>query len=143
MAIRKPNELDFSNKNIVMTIAGTPGVGKTTLALSAPDVLLIDADNGICRVNAAHRKDCSESTTYEEVLADIRDAKSSGRFRTIAIDTTGALMAGAVQRDGDLLRCGKHAEDHLSSALLCRKGGAGPVPKFHFKNLHQSDLLSH
>ena len=43
--------MDFSNKNIIVIISGLPGVGKTTLALSAPDVVLIDADEGMARVN--------------------------------------------------------------------------------------------
>ena len=43
--IVKPENMDFSKKNIIMIISGLPGVGKTTLALSAPDVVLIDADS--------------------------------------------------------------------------------------------------
>lgn len=90
MAIVKPNEMNFSDKNIIMIISGLPGVGKTTLALSAPDVLLIDADEGMARVNPAHRKDSSICKTYEELLADIKAAE--GRYKTIAIDTGGALI---------------------------------------------------
>ena len=36
MAIKKPAELDFSNKKFMCIISGQPGLGKTTLALSAP-----------------------------------------------------------------------------------------------------------
>jgi hypothetical protein len=90
MAIVKPTEMDFSGKNTIMIISGAPGTGKTTLALSAPDVLLIDADEGMARVNPEHRKDSSICKTYEELLADIKAA--DGRYRTIAIDTGGALI---------------------------------------------------
>lgn len=90
MAIIQPEEMDFSNKNITMIIYGLPGVGKTTLALSAPDVLLIDCDKGMSRVNPEHRKASSICTTYEEVLADVREAK--GKFKTVVIDTCGALI---------------------------------------------------
>ena len=90
MAIVAPNTMDFTNKNIIMIISGLPGTGKTSLSLSAPDVLLIDTDNGVCRVNPAHRKDTSVCTTYEEILADINAAK--GRYKTIVIDTCGALI---------------------------------------------------
>ena len=62
----------------------------TTLALSAPDVLLIDADEGMARVNPEHRKDSSICKTYEELLEDIKAAE--GRYKTIAIDTGGALI---------------------------------------------------
>ena len=90
MPIVKPEEMNFSGKNIIMIISGLPGTGKTTLALSAPDVLLIDTDEGLCRVNPAHRKDASVCKTYEEILADIKTAE--GQYKTIAIDTCGALI---------------------------------------------------
>lgn len=90
MPIIKPTEMNFSNKNIIMILSGLPGTGKTTLALSAPDVLLIDTDEGLARVNPAHRKDASVCKTYEEILADIKAAR--GHYKTIVIDTTGALI---------------------------------------------------
>ena len=90
MAIVKPEEMDFSNKNIIMIISGLPGVGKTTLALSAPDVVLIDADEGMSRIKPEHRKDSSMCKTYEELLADIKECE--GRYKTIVIDTCGALI---------------------------------------------------
>ena len=88
--IQKPENMDFSSKNLVVIISGMPGVGKTTLALSAPDVLLIDADEGMARVTPEHRKDSSISKTYEEMLADVRSAV--GTYKTIVIDTGGALI---------------------------------------------------
>lgn len=90
MPIVKPTEMNFSNKNIIMIISGLPGTGKTTLACSAPDVLLIDTDEGMARVNPAHRKDASICKTYEEILSDIKAAE--GSYKTIVIDTCGALI---------------------------------------------------
>lgn len=90
MPIVKPEAMDFSQKNIIMIISGLPGTGKTTLALSAPDVLLIDTDEGLARVNPAHRRDASVCKTYEEILADIKAAE--GQYKTIVIDTCGALV---------------------------------------------------
>lgn len=88
--IVKPEHMDFSGKNIIMIISGLPGVGKTTLALSAPGVVLIDADEGMARVNPAHRRDSSLVKTYEDVLADIERMK--GAYQTVVIDTAGALI---------------------------------------------------
>lgn len=90
MAIIKPAAMDFSGKNVIMIISGLPGTGKTTLALSAPDVLLIDADEGTARVNPAHRKDTSICKTFDEVKADVAAAK--GQYKTIVVDTGGALV---------------------------------------------------
>lgn len=88
--IVKPENMDFSNKNIIMIVSGLPGVGKTTLALSAPDVVLIDADEGLSRVKPEHRKDSSMVKTYEELLADIKSFE--GHYKTVVIDTCGALI---------------------------------------------------
>lgn len=90
MAIKKPTEMNFSDKNIIMIVSGLPGTGKTTLSLSAPDVLLIDTDEGMARVNPAHRKDSSICKTYEEILSDLKAAE--GQYKTIVIDTCGALI---------------------------------------------------
>lgn len=88
--IKKPEEMDFSDKNIIMIIAGLPGTGKTTLALSAPDVLLLDADEGIVRVKPEHRRDSSLCKKYEELLDDVKNAE--GNYKTIVVDTAGALI---------------------------------------------------
>ena len=47
MAVYMPNEMDFQGKNFSMIISGSPGIGKTTLALSAPDPVLVDFDEGV------------------------------------------------------------------------------------------------
>ena len=88
--IKKPNEMNFADKNIIMIISGLPGTGKTTLALSAPDVLLLDIDEGLSRVNPAHRKDASICKTFDEIRADVAAAK--GQYKTIVVDTGGALV---------------------------------------------------
>ena len=108
MAIVKPQDMKFSEKNIIMILSGLPGTGKTTLALSAPDVLLIDADEGLARVNPAHRKDASVCKTFDEVRADIQAAK--GQYKTVVVDTGGALV--------DMLK--QHVVDHPGDY----KGGA-------------------
>ena len=90
MAIVKPENMDFSNKNIIMIISGLPGIGKSTLALSAPDVVLIDTDEGMARVKPEHRKDASLCKTYEELLEDVK--KFAGQYKTVVIDTGGSLI---------------------------------------------------
>lgn len=90
MAIVKPEEMSFADKNIIMIISGLPGTGKSTLALSSPDCLLIDADEGVQRVRPEHRKDSSICKTYEELLTDIKAAE--GSYKTIIVDTGGALI---------------------------------------------------
>ena len=72
MAIIKPEAMDFSNKNVIMIISGLPGTGKTTLALSAPDVLLIDADMRKS-VMAGRKTDAKPQGGLSEVLSGLAE----------------------------------------------------------------------
>lgn len=91
MAIVKPDALDFSAKSFCMVLSGQPGLGKTTLALSAPDPLLFDLDNGIARVRAEHRRLTTIDETYNELLADMETAEYKD-CKSVIIDTGGSLV---------------------------------------------------
>lgn len=88
--IKKGNELNYSEKKLSIIIQGSPGVGKSTVAQSATNVLTIDTDNGMCRVKPEHRKDTSVCSTFDEIKADVAAAK--GHYDTIVIDTGGAMI---------------------------------------------------
>ena len=89
--ITLPEEMTFTDKNFSMILYGPPGIGKTTLALSAPDPLLIDFDHGISRVKAQHRKATMVCKTYEEVLSDVERPEIAS-FKTFVIDTGGSFV---------------------------------------------------
>ena len=89
--IVKPEEMSFDTKKFSMILYGSPGVGKTTLALSAPDPVLIDFDRGMSRVKAQHRKPAIFCSTYEEVLKDIESPEMKD-FQTIVVDTGGSFI---------------------------------------------------
>lgn len=110
MAIIRPEQMDFSKQTFSMIIYGSPGIGKTTLALSAPKPLLIDFDHGISRVRAQHRCPSILCSTYEEVRKDI-ESPELAEFETIVIDTGGSFVTylkdwamrvkGAKQKNGE------------------------------------------
>jgi len=91
MAIVKPENMDFSGKKFSMIISGSPGTGKTTLALSAPNPIIIDFDKGISRVKAQHRKSTIMCSTYEDVLTDLNNPDIQ-KFDTIIVDTGGSFI---------------------------------------------------
>lgn len=91
MAILKPHEIGKQGARIRMIIAGHPGIGKTTLALSAPSPLLIDTDRGVQRVKAMHRRDCIVPGSYAELLQDLQQSDLS-EYETLVIDTGGELL---------------------------------------------------
>lgn len=88
--IRKPAEMMNETSKFRVLIAGYPGIGKTTLGLSAPKPLLIDVDFGINRTMASVRKDYIQPESYEELLNDLKGDLSD--YETIVIDTGGKLL---------------------------------------------------
>lgn len=88
--IKKPNEVVSKTKKIRILIAGFPGIGKTSLGLSAPKPLLIDADRGIDRVQAKNRTDFIQPETYDELLQDLKSDLSD--YETLVFDTGGKLL---------------------------------------------------
>ena len=88
--ITKPNEIK-SNPIIKGLIYGQPGIGKTTIALSAPNPLLIDFDKGLSRVKTQHRKDCVIADDYQKLL-DVLNDPALKNYDTIIIDTLGKCV---------------------------------------------------
>ena len=87
--IKKKNEIELP-KTIVGCITGVCGIGKTTLALSAPKPLLLDTDNGIPRVQSEYRADCVQVKSYQDILDVLEEDLSD--YKTIVIDTLGELV---------------------------------------------------
>lgn len=111
MAIVKPEKMNFENQKFSAIIYGSPGVGKTTLACSAPSPVLIDFDRGVSRVRADHRCPTIICENYEEVLQDIHSPEMA-EFETVIIDTGGSFVTflkdwamrtkpGAITKSGD------------------------------------------
>lgn len=90
--IRNPNEIQETEKKIRMLIAGYPGIGKSTLALSAPNPLHIDVDFGIDRIEPRYRKPFIQPGSYQEILDDLTPANVRD-FDTLVFDTGGKLIS--------------------------------------------------
>lgn len=125
--IKQPSEIQ-EKKNLVMLVYGSPGDGKTTLAISAPNPVLLDMDGGVGRTLAAHRCPVVQGLNGKplpwaprvkvgnedepSVLGALEEIKNSP-FQTIVVDTVGKLLdamtdaivsanPGMKQRDGSL-----------------------------------------
>lgn len=90
--IRNPNEIQEGAKKIRMLIAGYPGIGKSTLALSAPNPLHIDVDFGIDRIEPRYRKPYIQPKSYDEILEDLTPLNVKD-FDTLVFDTSGKLIS--------------------------------------------------
>lgn len=90
--IRNPNEIIDGEKKIRILIAGYPGIGKSTLALSAPNALHIDVDFGIDRIEPRYRRPYIQPKSYSEILADLTPQNVKD-FDTLVFDTGGKLIS--------------------------------------------------
>lgn len=90
--IRNPNDIQEGVKKIRILIAGYPGIGKSTLALSAPNPLHIDVDFGIDRIEPRYRKPYIQPQTYDEILGDLTPINLQD-FDTLVFDTGGKLIS--------------------------------------------------
>jgi len=87
--IRKPAELTVQ-PTIKVLIYGQPGLGKTTLALSAPQPLLLDFDGGVHRVSPQHQTDTLQVGNWDEVLQVLKEDLSA--YKTLVMDTAGKML---------------------------------------------------
>lgn len=103
LKITPPSEA-ITTTNLIITLFGQPGIGKSTLAFSAPKPLLLDFDGGAQR--AAGRKDIVRVHSWSDV-ADIA-ASDMATYDTIVLDTAGRalefLAADLVKNDAKLAR---------------------------------------
>lgn len=98
MAIKKANELDLTKYNVSILLDGRPGVGKTTLALSAENPLLIDIEDGVSRVEACYRRDTMQADRdlpdeekYNSLINDLTHEDLSS-YDTLICDSIGKFM---------------------------------------------------
>lgn len=87
--IKKPCELEVQVK-IKALIYGQAGMGKTTLALSAPNPLLLDFDGGVHRINYGHQVPTVPISKWEDCEEVMKEDLKE--FQTIVIDTGGKLL---------------------------------------------------
>lgn len=89
---RNPSELRVSH-TIKALIYGQPGIGKSTLALSAPTPLLLDFDGGVQRVNGAFQCPTLQVESWEQVNDALKEIEGGGvPCQTIVIDTAGKML---------------------------------------------------
>ena len=86
----KENESIFVETTNIM-IYGEPGVGKTSLAFTTNNPILLDFDKGSYR--SAYRKDIIKIQNYSDIANNLKQfSKTIENYDTIIIDTIGALQ---------------------------------------------------
>jgi phage nucleotide-binding protein len=92
--IKQPHELSTDSVKLTGLIYGQPGVGKTSVALSSPEPLLIDFDNGALRVEKQYRVPTLQITNYNNLLQILEkdNLHYLTNYKTIVIDTLGKMI---------------------------------------------------
>lgn len=126
---KQPNELEFVT-TIKMLIYGQPGIGKSTMALSAPTPVLFDFDGGVQRVNVAHQCPTLQVKSWDEAVQALDEIRQGGvPCETIVIDTAGKMLdfmsdyimrndSKMRQRDGSLSLKGYGARKVMFQSFL-------------------------
>lgn len=87
--IKKPHEIQAPT-SVKILIYGQPGIGKTTVALSAPAPLLLDFDGGVHRVRQQDVKDTIQVRSWGDIRALMGEDLSA--YQTLIIDTAGKML---------------------------------------------------
>ncbi len=87
--IKKAYEIE-TPKTAKILIYGQPGIGKTTLGLSAPAPLLLDFDGGIHRIRQQDVKDTVQVRSWQDVREVMEEDLSA--YQTLVIDTAGKML---------------------------------------------------
>lgn len=90
--IRKPSEL-VVKPTLALLIYGQPGIGKTTLACSAPEPVLFDCDGGVQRINGGHQVPTLQVEKWADINEALQEIEAGQDYKTIVIDTCGKLLS--------------------------------------------------
>lgn len=147
MPIIKKNDIT-PERPVIILLYGTPGTGKTSLATTAENPLLIDTDRGYDR--AVQRCDTLTANRWEDITAEYETMKG---YKTIICDTAKAclddyLMNYAIQQNyklktNSLKRFGQMAEDFKSFVNILRSNGSDIVFICHDKETTEGDVIKH
>lgn len=92
MKIKQPFEIE-STKTIAALIYGQSGMGKTTLACSAPNPVLFDFDNGVDRLRSDHVVPTVQVRSWQDALDALEEVRNNGaEFDTIIVDTASKMI---------------------------------------------------
>lgn len=94
--IKRPAEI-VGKETIAALVYGQSGMGKSTLACSAPSPVLFDFDGGVARIRDEHQVPTVQIGKWADALAAIQELETDGgEFKTIICDTASKMVDSIV-----------------------------------------------
>lgn len=147
MPIIKKNDV-MPERPVIIVLYGTPGTGKTSVASTAKNPILVDTDRGYDR--AVQRVDTLTATCWADIANEMNTMKG---YNTIIVDTAKAMLddylaAYAVQQDpklgyNTLKRFGRMADDFKLFVNTIRSYGSDLIFICHDKETQDGDNVKH
>lgn len=147
MPIIKKDE-SMPARPVTMVLYGVPGVGKTSIANTSENPLLIDTDRGSTR--ASNRVDTLVVSTWEEVIDAKPDMKS---YKTIICDTARSISEDFLEdyvikknyklKTNSLKRYGEMGSEFKSFVNYLRSNNSDIIFVCHDKETTEGDIIRH
>lgn len=149
MPILKKNDVTPRRPVIVM-IYGQPGSGKTSIAATADEPLIVDTDKGYDR--SVKRVDTLIANKWEDVIAE-QNAGTFDNYKTIILDTVRGCTDDYLQvyvvgldyklQRNTLKRFGAMADQFKAFVNFLRSKGCDIVFIAHDKETQEGDVIKH
>lgn len=147
MPIIKKNDVT-PERPVIIVLYGTPGSGKTSVATTAENPIVIDTDRGYDR--AVQRVDTLTASRWEDVLAETETLKS---YKTVIVDTAKAALDDYLSayvceknyklKNNGLKRFGQMADEFKQFVNSLRTNGQDIIFICHDKETQDGDTIKH
>lgn len=147
MPIVKKNDV-LPERPVIIVIYGTPGSGKTSVATTAENPLLIDCDRGADR--ACQRTDTIMARCWKDIDSERNEMKS---YKTVIVDTAKSMLDDYLSqyaiennyklKTNALKRYGQMGEDFKEFVNFLRSNGSDIIFICHDKETQEGDVIKH
>lgn len=147
MPIIKKDQI-MAERPVIIVLYGTPGTGKTSIANTSEEPLLIDTDRGSSR--ASNRVDTLVVSTWEEVIDAKPDMKS---YKTVICDTARSISEDFLEdyvvkknyklKTNSLKRYGEMGSEFKSFVNYLRSNNSDIIFVCHDKEMTEGDVTRH
>lgn len=147
MPLIKKNDVT-PERPVIIVIYGVPGSGKTSLATTAENPIVIDTDRGYDR--AVQRVDTLTAQRWQDIECEKDTIK---QYKTVIVDTAKAMLDDYLSayvceknyklKNNVLKRFGQMADDFKQFVNFLRSNGSDIIFICHDKETQEGDVVKH